>query len=77
MIQFVTMKSETRKQRFRRLANKRVNNTLTQIRVLGNLANRSYYEYSDEDIKKIFKEIDEQLKIMKNKFKQPKTKFKI
>ena len=76
MIPFAHME-ETRRQRFKRLATKRVNKTLTQVRVLGNLANRSYYEYNEIDVKKMFKAIDAQLKITKNKFSGRRSRFKL
>ena len=42
-------KEETRKERFRRVATRRTNKILEQIRVLGNCSNRSAYAYSDEE----------------------------
>lgn len=68
---------ETRKQRFKRLGNKRVNNTLNQLRILGNLSNKSYYDYNDSDINKVFKAIEHQLKITKGKFHGHHEKFKL
>ena len=68
---------ETRRQRFKRLATKRVNKTLTQLRIIGNLANKSYYEYSTEDVAKIFKAVDNQLKTTKSKFHITTRKFKL
>ena len=41
-------------ERFKRVAESRTNRIIDQIRLLGNCANRSNYEYSEEDIKKIF-----------------------
>ena len=52
----VTIK-ENKKDRFIRLANKRVNNVLDQLRLIGNLSDSRYYDYSQEDIKKIFSSI--------------------
>lgn len=68
---------ESRRQRFKRLANKRVNKLLNQLRVLGNLANRSYYDYNEEYINKMFKAVDSQLKSAKGKFHIGPKKFKI
>jgi len=70
-------KMETRKQRFKRLGNKRVNNVLNQLRILGNLSNKSYYDYNDSDINKIFKAVEHQLKITKGKFYGKHEKFKL
>jgi len=48
---------------FLKYANKRLSNCVLSLKRLGNLANRSYYEYKDGDQKIIFKilknEIDE------------------
>ncbi len=59
---------ETRHERFKRLAAKRTNEILEKIRILGNCSNRSSYEYTEEDVNKIFSEIDKQLKLTKSKF---------
>jgi hypothetical protein len=68
---------ESRRSRFRRLANKRVNNLMSQIRVLGNLSNKSYYDFRDDDIRKMFKVIDEQIRVTKSKFKAGSHKFRL
>ena len=46
---------ESKRQKFVRLAENRVNNALKQIELLGNLANGSVYEYTQEDVEKILK----------------------
>lgn len=55
-------------ERFKRVAESRTNRIIDQVRLLGNCANRSNYEYSDEDIKKIFAAIEAELKETKQKF---------
>ena len=62
------MTGETRNERFRRIAAKRTNEILEKIRILGNCSNKSSYEYSEEEVNKIFSEIDKQLKLTKAKF---------
>lgn len=50
------------------------------IRLLGNCSNKSVYEYSEKDIKKIFSAIDAELKTAKAKFMEPSepgAKFKL
>jgi hypothetical protein len=72
------MENETRNERFRRLASKRTNEILEKIRILGNCSNKSSYEYSDEEVNKIFTEIEKQLKLTKAKFMSGKReKFKL
>ena len=62
-------------ERFKRVAENRTNKIIDQIRLLGNCANRSNYEYSDEDIKKIFSAIESELKETKFKY-QTRSKNK-
>ena len=45
---------ESRNERFKRLAEKRTRKVLNEIRVLSNLSNRGLYDYSPEQLKKIF-----------------------
>ncbi len=47
-------KSETKRDKFVRLAELRANNILEGLRKLGNLSESRNYEYYDEDVKKIF-----------------------
>jgi len=60
--------NETKRERFKRIAEARVNKILDMMRLLGNCASPSNYEYTDEDIKKIFNALERELKITKNKF---------
>ena len=74
------MASEKEKaERFKRVAEGRTNKIIVQIRLLGNCANRSNYEYSDEDIKKIFSAIENELKVTKAKYqsKAQNKKFEL
>ena len=59
---------ETRNERFKRVASKRTNEILEKIRIIGNCSNKSSYEYTEEEVNKIFNEIDKQLKLTKAKF---------
>ena len=69
--------NETRRQRFKRLATRRVNKTLNQLRILGNLANKSYYEYNEDEINKMFRVIDLQLRAVKGRFHINPKKFRL
>ena len=62
------MEKESRHERFKRIAAKRTNEILEKIRILGNCSNKSSYEYTEEEVNKIFSEIDKQLKLTKAKF---------
>jgi hypothetical protein len=63
-----------KRSRFERLAVYRTNEVLKRLKVLGNCANRSAYEYSEGDINKIFSEIDRRVKETRAKFHYPKKK---
>ncbi len=70
--------NETKRNRFKRLATLRTNEVLRSLKVLGNCANRSAYDYNEEDIRKIFSEVDRRLKEVKAKFHFPGyKKFKL
>lgn len=71
-------KNEHPQDRFKRLATHRTNTVLKRLKVLGNCANRQIYEYDEEDIDKIFSEIERKVKETKAKFHFPKNKdFKL
>ena len=48
------MATETKRERFVRIAEARTNKILEMMRLLGNCSSKGNYEYTDEDIKKIF-----------------------
>ena len=66
-------KNETKRDKFVRLAEQRVNNILEQFRKLGNLSNTKNYEYNEEDVKKMFSEINKALKKTKMLFNENGT----
>jgi len=70
--------SLNKRERFKRLAVTRTNEVLKKIRVLGNCSNRSAYEYTEEEINKIFSEIERNIKVVRSKFSYPNNKrFKL
>jgi hypothetical protein len=60
--------NEAREERFRRLATARTNAVLDKLRILGNLSNKQLYNYSEEDIDKIFSAINKEVKTVRAKF---------
>jgi len=69
---------ETSKERFKRLATKRTNEVLRKLKVLGNCANRQAYEYTNEDVNKIFSIIHQKVKEIEVKFRTYKEEnFKL
>ncbi|MDD4157038.1 MAG: hypothetical protein PHY08_10745 [Candidatus Cloacimonetes bacterium] len=58
-----------KKLKFKELAEKRVNSTIKSIQLIGNLSNTRAYNYTDEEVKKIFKILKEEISIAEFKFK--------
>jgi hypothetical protein len=73
----MSISNQEKQTRFKRLASRRTNEVLDKLRILGNCADRRSYAYTDEEIDKIFRAIDEQAKIVKAKFKKPKKGFRL
>jgi len=57
-----------KKERFNRVATRRTNAILKKLEILGHCANRSAYEFTDEEVNKIFAEIQKATKLTKMKF---------
>ena len=70
---------ESPRDKFARLATNRVNNALKYIWLIGNLSNRSNYDYTSEDIEKIFATLGEGLRESRRRFpaREPNRKFKL
>jgi hypothetical protein len=60
---------ETKAQRFERIAERRVNETLRALRLLGNLADRRNYEYTDQQVSMILGAIDQEYRALRSRFK--------
>jgi hypothetical protein len=60
--------SESKKDRFKRVAEKRTNNIIKTLKLLGNCSNKGNYEYTKTQVDLIFKAIEKELKITKNQF---------
>ena len=61
---------ETKRTAFRRLAEKRTNAILEKIRILSNCANPYVYEWDEEDVRKIFSTVEQELKLARGRFQQ-------
>jgi len=72
------MDIETKRQNFRRLAEKRTQAIIDDLRILTNLTNTNNYEYDEEEVKKIFAAIEAAVKNSKKEFnKELNSKFKL
>jgi hypothetical protein len=56
------------REKFVHLANKRVSKVLHDIQLIGNLSNRSNYDYTAEDANKIFKALQSELRACRKRF---------
>jgi len=67
-------------QKFEELAQKRVSDTLKKLQLIGNLSNKNNYDYTDKHVKQIIETLENEVKILKNKFteesKDRNTEFK-
>lgn len=54
--------------KFVELANKRVNAAIKAVRLVGNLGNRSNYEYTEDDARKMVRALQKELDAAKAKF---------
>ncbi len=64
----VKVVKENKRDKFIRLAENRVNYTLKEINLIGNLANRCNYEYTKEDVEKIIKTLKKSINNLEVKF---------
>lgn len=60
---------ESKSERFKRLAEKRTRKILNEIRVLSNLSNKGLYEYTPEQLRKIFGTLRDSLTNAEARFK--------
>lgn len=72
---------ETKREKFERLAEKRTNETVKKINLLGNLSNKNNYDYTEEHIKQIIAVLEAEIKSLKMRFdtaneRQREFKFK-
>ncbi|MDA7938543.1 hypothetical protein N9B71_05695, partial [Pirellulales bacterium] len=62
------MSRESNRQKFVELAERRVTKAMKAIRLVGNLSNKANYQYTDDDVEKIFKALRRSLDDMKARF---------
>jgi hypothetical protein len=60
--------SRSKREKFLELANKRVSRAIKDIQLVGNLANRKNYEYSEEEAKKIIRALQSETDRIKQQF---------
>lgn len=68
------MKIESTEDRFKRIASKRTNRLLNELRLLGNCANKGVYSYDEKQVSQIFSAVDQETKRVKALFSNHKKK---
>ena len=61
------------REKFVELAEKRVNKTVKDLRLIGNLANKTNYDYGNTEVKKIISCLRQELKMLEKKFEDSST----
>lgn len=69
------MAENTKRERFTKVASNRVQNVLHYLDLLKNCANKSNYEYTQEDVDKMFSEITKALKDVKAVYANEQNKL--
>ncbi len=64
------MAREADRKKFVELAEKRVTRAIKDVRLIGNLSNRSNYKYTDDDVRKIYKALRQAVDEMKARFER-------
>lgn len=62
-----------RRERFVELAEKRMVRTIKDIRLLGNLSNRSNYSYTEDDVRKILAALEAEIRNLRRRFESAGT----
>ena len=60
----------SRLERFERLAQRRVTETLRRLRLVGNLANRRNYDYTEDHVRQILEALEAEMRQLKQRFRQ-------
>jgi len=60
--------SNSRRDRFERVASKRVDRVIKDIQLLANCSNTNNYEYTSSDVEKMLKAIKAELKLLEASF---------
>ena len=68
------LEQETKRDKFVRLAEARTNKIIDMIQLLGKCSNASAYDYTQQDVDKIFGAIESELREAKKKFNKVDAK---
>ena len=79
-IEYVSPNNTIKRERFIRIVESRVNKILSNLDNLGKCSNKRNYEYSQDEVRKIFREIDRKVKEIRLQFQSTNgrnSKFKL
>ncbi|MFS0777654.1 hypothetical protein ABC255_16840 [Neobacillus sp. 3P2-tot-E-2] len=62
-----------KRDKFERLAEKRVTDVIKKVRLIGNLSNKNNYDYNDEHVKQIIDTLESEVRLLKGRFKEEKV----
>ena len=70
----------TKSEKFIELAEKRVNKTLNDLKLIRNLSNKNSYDYTEEQTRKIIRALQQEMELLKKSFQgsgNQETGFKL
>ena len=70
----------TKSEKFIELAEKRVNKTLNDLKLIRNLSNKNSYDYTEEQTRKIIRALQQEMELLKMSFQgssNQETGFKL
>lgn len=73
----INMSTSEKRNKFISLAENRVTRAIRDIRLIGNLSNKNNYEYSEEDVEKIFTALDAEVRALKKRFQNTSGKREV
>ena len=69
-------REKMKREKFLELAEARTGRAIQSIRVIGNLSNRSNYSYTTEEVLKIIKALDSEVRDLKSRFNYSNSRSK-
>lgn len=65
--------NETPEEKFKRVSKKRIENVISDLKLISNMAGKSYYAYTDKQIQKVFEHIDKAVQKAKESYMEKKV----
>lgn len=63
-----------KREKFVELTNNRVNRVIKDLRLIGNLSNRSAYDYTEDDVRQIMRALQQEVESVRSRFARPGEK---